>query len=321
VELYSTTLKELGYPPLPEYIARENEEDDPEVAKEFPLVLTTGNGFMPFHHSEHFQIKDCVSCATSRMWSSTRRQRPSWASPRAIGCGSRRAAAREAEGIADAGGRPQGGCDRARLVVPGAEHDRAGAGRLLESNTNVLQAPPTNIATDERDVANRGCCAGFTSRRRRRASKMARYAMVFDTRNVRLPSCSVACRTKNELPVDMIYNPVTTVGPVGVYPHVIWCIAVICMHCDNPPCVEPARPALPSGGRTGSCSWGQKCVGCLVRNGLPYGARTKNHDGCGAEVRFCKDRVVEGMLPYCVLTCHQKALFRDLDDRRARSTN
>ncbi len=59
VELYSTTLKELGYPPLPEYIGpAENEEDDPELAKEFPLVLTTGNGFMPFHHSEHFQIKE-----------------------------------------------------------------------------------------------------------------------------------------------------------------------------------------------------------------------------------------------------------------------
>jgi thiosulfate reductase/polysulfide reductase chain A len=59
VELYSTTLKELGYPPLPEYVGpAENEEDDPELAKEFPLVLTTGNGFMPFHHSEHFQIKE-----------------------------------------------------------------------------------------------------------------------------------------------------------------------------------------------------------------------------------------------------------------------
>lgn len=59
VELYSTTLKELGYPPLPEYVGpAENEEDDPELAKEYPLVLTTGNGFMPFHHSEHFQIKE-----------------------------------------------------------------------------------------------------------------------------------------------------------------------------------------------------------------------------------------------------------------------
>lgn len=59
VELYSSVLKELGYPPLPTYIRPvENEEDNPELAKEYPLVLTTGGGFMPFHHSEHFQIKE-----------------------------------------------------------------------------------------------------------------------------------------------------------------------------------------------------------------------------------------------------------------------
>jgi anaerobic selenocysteine-containing dehydrogenase len=59
VELYSTVLKDLGYPPLPTYIAPpENEIDHPELAAEYPLVLTTGGGFMPFHHSEHFQIKE-----------------------------------------------------------------------------------------------------------------------------------------------------------------------------------------------------------------------------------------------------------------------
>ena len=59
VELYSTVLKDLGYPPLPPYIGpTENEVDHPALAKEFPLVLTTGGGFMPYHHSEHFQIKD-----------------------------------------------------------------------------------------------------------------------------------------------------------------------------------------------------------------------------------------------------------------------
>jgi thiosulfate reductase / polysulfide reductase chain A len=59
VELYSSTLKELGYPPMPEYVSpTENETDHPELAAKFPLVLTTGGGFMPYHHSEHFQIKE-----------------------------------------------------------------------------------------------------------------------------------------------------------------------------------------------------------------------------------------------------------------------
>jgi anaerobic selenocysteine-containing dehydrogenase len=59
VELYSSVLEELGYPPLPTYVGPpENEIDDPDVAEEYPLVLTTGGGFMPYHHSEHFQIKE-----------------------------------------------------------------------------------------------------------------------------------------------------------------------------------------------------------------------------------------------------------------------
>jgi len=58
VELYSQTLEELGYDPMPKYIGpAENEEDDPELAKEFPLVLIAGSGTMPYYHSEHRQIK------------------------------------------------------------------------------------------------------------------------------------------------------------------------------------------------------------------------------------------------------------------------
>lgn len=58
VELYSSVMKDLGYPPMPEYVGpAENEIDHPELAAEYPLVLSTGNGFMPFHHSEHFNIR------------------------------------------------------------------------------------------------------------------------------------------------------------------------------------------------------------------------------------------------------------------------
>ena len=57
VELNSTILQELGYPGMPTYIGcSENPLDDPEVAKEYPIRLTTGGGFMPYHHSEHFNM-------------------------------------------------------------------------------------------------------------------------------------------------------------------------------------------------------------------------------------------------------------------------
>jgi thiosulfate reductase/polysulfide reductase chain A len=59
IELYSSVLEELGYPPLPAYSGpQENETDHPELAEQYPLVLTTGGGFMPYHHSEHFQIRE-----------------------------------------------------------------------------------------------------------------------------------------------------------------------------------------------------------------------------------------------------------------------
>ena len=55
VELRSTVLEEFGLPGMPEYLEPpESETEMPEVAEEFPLVLTTGGGFMPYCHSEHF---------------------------------------------------------------------------------------------------------------------------------------------------------------------------------------------------------------------------------------------------------------------------
>lgn len=59
VELRSSILEKLGYPPLPTYEpCAEDEIADPEIAKDYPLVLTTGGGFMPFHHSEQFNIPE-----------------------------------------------------------------------------------------------------------------------------------------------------------------------------------------------------------------------------------------------------------------------
>ncbi len=58
IELYSTRFKEMGYAPLPYYeeppespIAR------PDIARDFPLVLTTGARISYFFNSEHRQIE------------------------------------------------------------------------------------------------------------------------------------------------------------------------------------------------------------------------------------------------------------------------
>ena len=58
VECNSSILRELGYAGMPTYVGCcENEIATPEIAEEYPIVLTTGGGFMPYHHSEHFQMQ------------------------------------------------------------------------------------------------------------------------------------------------------------------------------------------------------------------------------------------------------------------------
>lgn len=58
VELRSNILAQLGYDPLPQY--REPAESPysrPDLAQEYPLILTTGGRHQPFYHSEHRQVK------------------------------------------------------------------------------------------------------------------------------------------------------------------------------------------------------------------------------------------------------------------------
>jgi anaerobic selenocysteine-containing dehydrogenase len=58
VELYSTIFEKLGYDPLPSYEeAPETPVSAPELAKEYPLILTTGGRIRYFYHSEFRQIK------------------------------------------------------------------------------------------------------------------------------------------------------------------------------------------------------------------------------------------------------------------------
>ena len=149
---------------------------------------------------------------------------------------------------------------------------------------------------------------------------MAHYVMVIDTRMcIGCQSCTVACRTHNELPVDMIYNPVTTVGPSGVFPNLQMVhIPLLCMHCQDAPCVD-ACPTGASQQRPDGIVWvdEKKCVGCKACvMACPYGARVSNHEkGTVQKCDFCMDRVDKGNIPRCVQTCHQKArIFGDLDD-------
>lgn len=58
IEIYSETLKEMDHEPLPVHIEPlESPISTPELAKEYPLVLTTGSRLLEFLHSEHRNIE------------------------------------------------------------------------------------------------------------------------------------------------------------------------------------------------------------------------------------------------------------------------
>ena len=57
IELYSTVMEELGYDPLPYYIEpNESPYSTPELAKEYPLILSTGGRLPYYFHSQYRQV-------------------------------------------------------------------------------------------------------------------------------------------------------------------------------------------------------------------------------------------------------------------------
>ena len=145
---------------------------------------------------------------------------------------------------------------------------------------------------------------------------MTRYVMVIDQRRcIGCHSCTVACRTWNKLPMDIVYNPVVSDGVQGTWPNVHrnW-LPTLCMHCEKPACV-PACPTGASQQDEDGTVWIDytKCMACKVCvNACPYGMRdqSKVEPRLHRFVRkctFCRERrkMDPEAVPYCVQTCHQ----------------
>ena len=177
---------------------------------------------------------------------------------------------------------------------------------------------------------------------------MARYGMVIDTfRCVGCHSCSVACKSMNNLPVGIWWNRVMTKGgkfmdcPEGEYPSSLkmMFIPVSCQHCENPACVK----VCPVGATYKDPETGvtrqdyDKCIGCrMCIAACPYtGVRSFNWEEPKYDVdfqmgdieaplhqkhavekcTFCYQRLSLGKEPACMVLCPGRARFwGDLDD-------
>lgn len=146
------------------------------------------------------------------------------------------------------------------------------------------------------------------------------YGMLIDLKKcVGCHACAVACKEAHGTPPGITRSHVKREFE-GEYPDAtMHIVPMLCMHCENPPCVE----ACPTEGATYKREDGivvvdkEKCIGCkYCMMACPYGVRDWNKASKTVEkCTLCGHLTANGELPACVKSCSAGARFYgDLDD-------
>ena len=151
-------------------------------------------------------------------------------------------------------------------------------------------------------------------------SKTAKkWGMVIDLRKcIGCHSCSVACKTENEVP-PAVFRSWVKLMDKGVYPNArSLSLPVLCNNCENAVCVKVC-PVKASYKRDDGIVMvdPHKCVGCkYCMAACPYQVRALNPlRRYVQKCSFCHQRVDAGLMPACVETCPARArVFGDLND-------
>ncbi|NLB88245.1 MAG: 4Fe-4S dicluster domain-containing protein [Syntrophomonadaceae bacterium] len=174
-----------------------------------------------------------------------------------------------------------------------------------------------------------------------------RYVMAIDIdRCVGCHACSVACKVENNLPNEIWWNRILTVGgksidtPEGTFPNLrMHFLPLNCQHCDNPACVK----ACPVGATYKRKEDGivvqdyDKCIGCrYCMVACPYsGVRqfnwkkpefaievamgsadvTPHQKNVVEKCTFCSHLLSKEKKPACIDACPNRArFFGNIDD-------
>jgi len=173
-----------------------------------------------------------------------------------------------------------------------------------------------------------------------------RLAMVVDTvRCIGCSTCALACKVENNLPNEIWWNRVLTVGgseidtPELRNGHLeMSYLTLACQHCENAPCVKVCPVGATFKNEDGVIMQDyDRCIGCrYCMVACPYtGVRQFNWEDPeydvpfpvgGAEVpahqkgtvekcTFCAHRLEDGLEPACIEVCPARArTFGDLND-------
>ena len=175
---------------------------------------------------------------------------------------------------------------------------------------------------------------------------MTHYGMAIDlARCIGCHTCATACKMANNLPKNVHFNRVRTVGgdsmdtAAGEYgANTMSFLPVQCQHCENPACLD----VCPTGATTKDEETGivsvdsELCIGCeSCIKACPYeGVRTlikspeyylevmvgeydapPHQGGTGEKCTFCKNLIDRDEVPACMQLCPGRARYwGDLDD-------
>ena len=154
---------------------------------------------------------------------------------------------------------------------------------------------------------------------------MARYAMAIDlNRCVNCKACNAACKMANGVGIGHFWNWVdrkssdVLTTETGTPSHDFYYLPMQCQHCENAPCVSvcPTGASVKLDDGTVQID-AEACIGCQACvSACPYGVRYLNEDSAVVEkCILCHDRISDGELPQCVLSCVGMAKwFGDLDE-------
>ena len=146
------------------------------------------------------------------------------------------------------------------------------------------------------------------------------YGMLIDLKKcVGCHACAVACKEAHGTPPGITRSHVKREFEVEYPDATMHIVPMLCMHCENPPCVE----ACPTEGATYKREDGivvvdkEKCIGCkYCMMACPYGVRSWNAaESVVEKCTLCAHLSKNGELPMCVRTCSAGARFYgDIDD-------